>query len=201
LASILGLVWPVHSIAQDMGGAEENAEVAVENTGAAVEVDGRPILVVYAHIGGFSPKERAAAIERRIVSVGKDRNIPIESIHSENRGTWTEILIGNDRIMGITDADAKGAERGRAELAAEYTEIVRQVVKQYRDDHAFSHLFQGTMYVLLTTVACLLLVVGLFWARKKLRQRLHARISSAVAGRPARFWESELGSILSGHWL
>jgi small-conductance mechanosensitive channel len=193
LVSILGLIWPVRSIAQEAGSAAENAEIAVENTGAAVEVDGRPILVVYAHIGGFSPKERAAAIEQRIVSLGKDKNIPIESIHPENRGAWTEILIGKDRIMGITDADAKGADRERAELAAEYTEIVRQVVKQYRDDHTFSHLLRGTMYALLTTVACLLLVIGLFWARKKLRQRLHARISRAMAGRPAQVSGKRIG--------
>jgi small-conductance mechanosensitive channel len=183
LVFILGLAWSVLCIAQDTGGAAEDTEIAIENTGVAVEVDGRPILVVYAHIGGFSPNERAAAIEQRIVSVGNNRGIPIESIHSENRGTWTEILVGNDRIMGITDADAKGAERGRAELAAEYTEIVRQVVKQYRDDHTLSNLFRGATYALLTTVACLLLIFGLFWTRKKLRQRLHARLRKVAAGR------------------
>ena len=193
LVCILSLVWSLLCIAQDTGGAAEDTEIAIENTGVAVEVDGRPILVVYAHVGGFSPKERAAAIEQRIVSVGKTRGIPIESIHPENRGTWTEILAGKDRIMGITDADAKGAGRGRAELAAEYSEIVRQVVKQYRDDHTLSNLFRGATYALLTTVACLLLIFGLFWTRKKLRQRLQARLSKVAAGRSAQVLGVRIG--------
>src|ERR1700751_580244 len=65
LVSIFGLVWSLLCIAQDTGGAAEDTEISIENTGVAVEVDGRPILVVYAHVGGFSPKERAAAIEQR----------------------------------------------------------------------------------------------------------------------------------------
>ena len=123
-------------------GSGEGVEVAVENAGAPVEVDGRPILLIYARIGGFTPQERAEAITQRITSLGKNRSIPVESIHAENRGTWTEILAGKDRIMGITEADALGAERGRADLASEYTEIIRQVVKQYRDDHTLARIIR-----------------------------------------------------------
>lgn len=152
--------------------------VAAENAGVAVEVDGRPILVVYASVGGFTPQERADAIQKRIVDISKNRSIPAEAIHSEDRGTWTEILAGQGRIMGITTADAIGAERGRTELAAEYTEIIRQVVTQYRNDHTLSRLLWAVLYAVLATAVCVVLIVLLFWVMKKLRRRLDATFVS-----------------------
>jgi small-conductance mechanosensitive channel len=178
----LFLASPVaHSRSSESKASEPVPDVEIENTGAQVEVDGRPVLTVYARIGGFTAKERAAAIQQRIVGLSKNGAIPVDSIHSEPRGTWTEILAGTDRIMGITDEDAQGAERERVQLAAEYTEIIRQVVKQYRDDHTLSHLLWGTLFAVLATVACVLVVMGLFWVRRKLRQRLEARLIRTAA--------------------
>ncbi len=113
LVSIILSTCVAHSFGQEPSTLPENPEVAVENAGAPVEIDGRPILVVYARVGGFTPEERARAIEQRIVSLARNRSIPIDAIHSENRGAWTEIIAGTDRIMGITEADAAGAERAR----------------------------------------------------------------------------------------
>jgi len=165
----------------DQGEASKNNEIPVENAGAAIEVDGRPVLAVYARVGGFTPAERADAIQQRIVSVGKRRSIPIESIHAENRGSWSEILAGNERIMGLTDVDAVGANRARVELATEYTEVIRQVVKEYREEHTLKRLIWGTVYALLATIVCFLLIRFLFWARQKLRSRLEARLNLAEA--------------------
>jgi len=155
---------------------QETADAEGGNGGEPVEIDGRPVLMVYARIGGFTAKERAEAIQHRIVSISKTRTLPIESIHSESRATWTEILAGNERIMGITDADAQGAERDRAQLAGEYTEIIREVVKQYRDDHTLRRLLWGVLYAVVATAACGLLIFVLFLIRKKLRQRFEGRL-------------------------
>src|SRR6516165_3284367 len=133
LALSLALGAAVYSPAQQGRDAHtETLNAEVENTGAPVEIDGRPVLMVYARIGGFTAKERAEAIQQRIISLSKNRSVPVESIHAESRASWTEILAGNERIMGITEEDAEAAERDRTQLAAEYTEIIRQVVTQYR---------------------------------------------------------------------
>ena len=184
------------SFAQQPRAPAENAEIAVENTGAAVEVDGRPILTVYARIGGFTPEERARAIQQRIVSVAKNGSIPVESIHTENRGSWTEIVAGTDRIMGITEGDAQGAERDRGELAFEYTEIVRLVVTQYREDHTLKRMISGWVYALVATAACVLLIIGLFKLRKKLSKRLTDRIARAEHGTPAEMLGARVGRYL-----
>ena len=63
--------------------SQDNPSAATENTGVPVEIDGRPILVVYTQVAGFTPQERAAAIQQRIIALGKRRDIAPEAIRAE----------------------------------------------------------------------------------------------------------------------
>src|SRR4051794_31698133 len=143
-------IVPLLAIAQVQNehgtGSSDTDPIAIENNGAAIEIDGRPILNIYAQIGGFTPEQRAVAIEQRILALARKREIPIEAVHAEDRGTWTEIVAGSERVMGITDGDARAAERTRPEMAAEYAEIIRQVVLQYRENHTWQRVLRGAMY-------------------------------------------------------
>ena len=169
--------------------------VAIENSGVAVEVDGRPILRIYAPVAGISPQERAEAIEARIVSLAKGKTVAVEDIHADNRGTWTEIIAGNNRIMGITEADAAAAEMSRAELANEYREIIRQVIKQYREEHTLRHLVAGIARVLGTTCIFVGVLVGLFRMRRAVRRRLQDSLTRELTG-PLRLFGRNLAHYL-----
>jgi len=166
--------------------AQDNNSAPTENSGVAVEIDGRPTLVVYAPIAGFTPQERAEAIQRRIINLGKERDIAPEAIHAEDRGTWTEILAGDERVMGVTQADAIAAERRRADLAAENVEIIRLVVKQYRLDHTWPRFLWAMLYSVLATVGVIGLVFVLFWIRHRIRSRLEHWLGSPETGAPGR---------------
>jgi small-conductance mechanosensitive channel len=188
-------------LAQDDGDhnpapASEDNSIAIENPGAAVEVDGRPILLIYAQVGGFTPQERAQAIGQRIVALSKARAVPLDAIHAEERGTWTEILAGSNRIMGITEADSKAAERPRAELVAEYTEIIRQVVRQYREDHTVRRLLWATLYAFEATLACAVVILLLFWIRRRLRSKLDASLAHTTTADPAHAPGMKIGAYL-----
>ena len=65
-----------------------------------MEIDGRPILVVYAQIAGFTVQERAASIQLRIIDLVKRRDIAPEEIRAEERGTWTDIMAGWQATIG-----------------------------------------------------------------------------------------------------
>jgi len=158
--------------------------VVIETPGAPVEIDGRPILLVYAPIGGFTPQERAEGIQKRIISLGDRRGVAIEAIHAEDRGTWSEILAGSDRIMAITDADAKAAEHTRWELALEYAEVTREVVKQYREDHTWQHFLWGSLYAALATGSFVGLVISLFLIRRRAGPKVEVWLSHREARRP-----------------
>lgn len=173
LVCIISSVAPAQDHRDNASGSPEGTDsIAIENAGTPVEVDGRPVVVVYAQIGGFTPQQRAEAIQQRIVALGKRSDILIEAIHAEDRGTWTEILAGAERIMGITEADAKAAEQTRPALAAEYTEIIRQVVKEYRKDHTWRRVLLGTLYAFLATLGLAGVLVVVFLIRRRARSKV-----------------------------
>lgn len=151
---------------------EGSESVAIENAGVPVSIDGRPVLVIYVPIGGFTVQERAEGIQQRIIALAKRRDTAPDAIHAEDRGTWTEVMAGTDRIMGITAGDAKAAERTRPELAAEYTEIIRRVVKQYREDHTWRKILWGILNALLATAAVAAFLALLFLIRHRARSRV-----------------------------
>ena len=155
--------------------------VLIENYGSPVEIDGKPILLIYAPIGGFTPNDRASAIQQRIIALSRNTNMAIDAIHAEDRGTWTEILAGSNRIMGITEGDAKAAERPRAELAEEYTEVLRLVVKQYREDHTWRRYWRGTLYAALASGCLAVLLVILFLFRRSAKSRIEVWLARRQA--------------------
>jgi small-conductance mechanosensitive channel len=170
LSSMVASPRVVNETARDSSAVPDS--VVIENNGSPVEIDGKPILLIYAPIAGFTPSDRASAIQQRIIGLSRNTNIAIEAIHADDRGTWTEILAGNHRIMGITEADAKAAERPRVELAEEYTEVLRLVVKQYREDHTWRRYWRGIVYAALASVCLVVLLVLLFFVRRRAGSRI-----------------------------
>jgi small-conductance mechanosensitive channel len=166
--------------------------VASENPGVPVEIDGRPVLVIYAQIGGFTPQERAEAIQQRIIGLSERRDIELEAIHAEDRDTWTEILAGTDRIMSVTQPDAEAAERKRAELAAEYTEIIRQVVERYRAEHTWRHALLGSLYTVIATAGLTGFLVILLLVRRRARSRVEKWLGQVEAEAPGQTLRSRL---------
>lgn len=151
---------------------------AIEQVGVPVEIDGRPILIVYASVGGVTPQERAQAIQERILDLAKRKNIVPEAIHTVDRGVWTEIAAGNERIMGITEADAKIARRKRSELAAEYAEIIRQVVLRYRLDHTWEKFILGGSYTVLATIGLVAILLSIVRIRRRTRPKVDRWLQS-----------------------
>ena len=173
----------------------------VENPGVAVQVDGRPILYVYAQVGGITPRERAEAISKRIILLSKDTSIPADAIHPQDRGTWTEIVAGHERLIAITEADARAAERQRSELAMEYTEILQEVVRRYRAEHTLRRFLWGAVYAFIALLLLAATLTLMFWTRRKLRRRLHARFAHPGAKPPPDALKAKMKAYLGRPFL
>jgi hypothetical protein len=172
------LVWSdlrAHATGENSAKPQEAEASIIENPGVPVEVDGRPILLVYSPVGGFSPQERPEHIHDRIVSVARRVSIPIESIRAEDRGGWAEILAGDELIMGVTELDARAADRPSSlQLVTEHVQVIRYIVKQYREEHTFRRLVRGGIHTVLATVLFAMSLVTLFWIRRVVRAKLCA---------------------------
>jgi hypothetical protein len=164
IACLLGISVFAQQLSHEaIGEAAPTApEVNPDASPAPVEIDGRTVLSVYSAVGGFTPEERATHIRGRILDIAQKRDIQISLIHTEERGAWTEILAGEQLIMGVTEYDARIVGRPRGQLAAEYAEIIRQVVKQYRQEHTWRNTLRAAGYSALATSGLFLLLIILF---------------------------------------
>jgi small-conductance mechanosensitive channel len=174
LGSVTGL-----SIAQEPKGSpaktavQSNADLApAEYSPAPVEIDGRPIFLVYGAVGGLSPDERAGNIKRRILDFAKQREIPAGTVHIEDRGPWTEILAGDKPMMDVSEYDARNAGRPRSDLASEYAEIIRRTVTAYRQVHSWDNLVRAWIYTAITSAGLSLSLLFLVRLRRMLRSRI-----------------------------
>jgi len=174
LASVRGL-----SAAQETKGssankaAQSNADLApAEYSPAPVEIDGRPILLVYGAVGGLSPDERASNIKHRILDFAKQSDVQVSSVHIEDRGPWTEILAGNGPIMGVSEYDARIAGRPRSDLASEYAEIIRRTVTSYRQVHTWDNVVRAWIYTAIASAGLFLSLLLLVRLRRMLRSRI-----------------------------
>ena len=167
-----------------------------ENPPTAVVIDGRPILLISAPIGGSTAAERVAVIRQRLIDLANSRDVPIDSVQVKERDAWSEIRSGNDLIMTVTEPDAQAAGRVRQQLAAEHAEIIRRTVQRYRNEHTWRNLLRGLLYTALAT----LVFVGLLWTLWRIRRVARARVEGWLGARVSRP-EAPTGLRLSATYL
>jgi small-conductance mechanosensitive channel len=143
-----------------------------------VVIDGRQILTVYEPVGTFTPEERADRIGQRIVAAVRDRGISPEAIRLQPRQAWTEILLGDEMVMAVTDVDAKMAGKSRQQLVTEDADSIRQAIQNYRLEHSWRLILRGVLYTVLATFALWPVMWVLQRIRFALRDRVEARIQA-----------------------
>jgi len=183
--------------------AESTQESPLDERPAPAEVviEGRgPILTVYETVAGHTPEERAAAIEQRILAIARDSRASTTASLETHPG-WTEILIGGQVIMAVTDADARMAGKPREQLANEYAESIAQVIPAYREEHSWRMVLRGVLKTVLVSI----LLVALLWLLRRfrlvVRDQIERRIRASAQVEQKSAWHviaSYAGSIALG---
>lgn len=137
-----------------------------------VIIEGRPIFKVYEPLRSLTPAERADQIAGRIVAAAKNGLITAESTHIEERSAWSEILVGDQLIMAVTELDAKMAGKSRTELSSEYAASIFQAIHTYQAEHSWRLIFRGV----LKTVGLTVVLLPLLWVIRKVRFAIRRRI-------------------------
>ena len=158
-----------------------SAPSEIENPPAAVVIDDRPIFYLNAPVGAYTAADRAAAIQQRILDLAKSGDVPVESVHVEERAEWSEIRSGNGLIMAVSDLDAQARGRARQQLAAENAEIIRYSARRYREAHTWKNLLLDLLYTALATLACGAFLWGLLRFRRAVRTRVEGWLNSRMS--------------------
>ena len=144
-----------------------------------VVIDGRQVLTVYEAVGTFTPQERADRITQRIIAAVRDSGISPEAIHLQPRQAWTEIVLGDEVVMAVTDVDAKMAGKSRQQLVTENVDSIRQAIQNYRREHSWRLILRGVFYTVLATFA----LWPVLWVLQRVRFALRDRVERQLQTR------------------
>jgi small-conductance mechanosensitive channel len=146
-------------------------------TPAPVTIGADTLFFISVRLGPAMPAERAAAIAARLERLIADPLVHGDSVVVVGFADHYELYCRGTPIMAVTDADAQAAGRDRAELAAEYRNVVADVLDREIESMGFvSYLLR----ILLVAGATLVLIL-LLWGRKRLLRAVQEKTASWAA--------------------
>jgi len=189
---------------------QQGPAVQEEGAGTPVLLDDQLVLVVRAPFEGAPAPERARLISERLLSVARNRTIPVSSIRVADVGKASVLIARTAVILAIGEDDAAAARVPRAQLAADTLKRVQAAVQQYRDRRRVQALILAGVKALAVTMV----FAALIWLIRRLYRSLRHRVSRGVeSGRyrvqiqKAVIVPSDLGgsvlmtALTVGHWL
>src|SRR5947207_3389928 len=108
-----------------------------QDNSAPVVIDGQEVVRVYGPLGSFTAKDRAGAIEGRVLALvdkGFTGTIEVRPIPSESA---TAVVAGPAIIMAVTDIDAQSVGVPRDDLARRYAASLQKAIESYRVRHSW----------------------------------------------------------------
>ena len=140
--------------------------------GAPLIIDGDTLLVLYTRRGGILPEARVEDIREKIMEEGKRMTLFIDSIYIFDGEFTTDIMIGEELVMSVTDNDGLWQNKTRQELAAEYRTIIEAKIEQLHAQYGLKRKLMGVVYVLGAMLALGLLIWATNFCYRRWRYRL-----------------------------
>ena len=100
-----------------------------------VVFSGDTLFFIGTNIGPFTPQQRVSAIEQKLNTI-LDENKNPDLLDTEDVNNATNIRLGSEILMSLTDRDAEQMGLNRNELAKEYRDTIRYILK--KDINLFS---------------------------------------------------------------
>ena len=132
-------------------------------TGAPLIIDGDTLLVIYARKGGMLPQARVAAVKSKINDVGKRLTMFVDSIYVFDSEVSSDVMVGEDVILSVTDLDALWMGTERLALAEQYRDAISKKVHELHDTYGLQQKLQSMGWVALIIAVMVLLIWGIIW--------------------------------------
>lgn len=140
--------------------------------GAPLVIDGDTLFTIYARKGGMLAEDRVKGIKKQIVSHGKRLTFFTDSCTIFEGEFYTDIMIGSDVLMSISDEDGLWASCTRQELANEYITIIEQKIQHLHEEYGLQKKLLGLLSIFLIVFAQWLAIKGTMWLFRRWKFRL-----------------------------
>ncbi|MCH5179278.1 MAG: mechanosensitive ion channel [Prevotellaceae bacterium] len=152
--------------------------------GAPLVVDNDTLLYLYARCGGSTPEMRVKSAEERITHLGHRLTLQADTCYIFEGDFSNDIMAAGEVILSITDIDGLWADKSRAELAADYKDVIQAKVEKIHDEYGLHRKLWGLLLaaVIIVTQVILIKFTNRFfrrWKRKVMVRVMH-RLSPLV---------------------
>jgi small-conductance mechanosensitive channel len=151
--------------------AQSDSLIAVRPSPAPVVVEADTLFCIYSSQGGLTAARRAENAQKAILQAGKTsfRN---DTVHIEKGPYLTDIMYGEEIILGITDQDAKWMGITRDELAQQYYTSISEKVRELKKSYGVVQTLKRAGLSILVVAIQILLIRLTGYAFRKLRRKI-----------------------------
>jgi small-conductance mechanosensitive channel len=157
--------------------AQPSSGQSDQGQGYPVTIEGHEVLRIYEPVGAFSAHDRAQKISERLQKLVFAPGADLSAITTSDSDYGTEIRLGDNVLLIVTDDDANRAHLSRGAVAKYCVGQVRNSILQVRHEHGAKFLIKAAIYA----AAILLLYLGLVWLVVQGSRRLLQRLQRADA--------------------
>lgn len=154
--------------------AQVTADSSLKAAGVPVVHGSDTLFTLYGRFGPFGAAERAVAVERRLARLAPALANGLDSILVNEVDQRTELLVGEEVLMTVLDADAAPVGFSRPALAGAWAARIRQVIAAQAEARSLATLTIDAAKALAATLILLALLLGL--------QSLFRRIYALLRG-------------------
>lgn len=140
-------------------------------TGAPLVIGEDTLLTLYARKGGMYPETRVKLAKDLITCCGKRLTVFADSCYVYEGEFFSDIMIGNEVIMSVTDEDGLWENTPRQELAQRYSKIIQAKVEEIHGSYGLQQKLFGLIFIIGILIGQYLLIRLTNWLYK--RWRLH----------------------------
>ena len=120
--------------------------------GSPLIVNGDTLLKIYSKKGGMLADQRVENAQKIIVRYGKSLTLFSDSCYVYEGEYFSDIMIGNDVILSISDNDAYWENVTRQKLAKRYCAIIDAKIKEVHDEYGLQQKILGVVFILLIVI-------------------------------------------------
>ncbi|WP_239112712.1 mechanosensitive ion channel family protein [Halomicronema sp. CCY15110] len=155
---------------------EVQPKISNEVDGYPVMLDDRVIFRIRQGVGNVAtPAERANIIEQRLITITETTDLTADDIRVEPGEGQTIVLVGETVLLTVSEADAAVYDATHPELAETAADMIRTGLTEYRRDRSVRGQVISIVATLISTIALLAFLRGLFFIASKLLVRIRAQ--------------------------
>lgn len=155
---------------------ETEATLSNEVDGFPVILDGELIFRIREGLGSVAnAEERANIIEQRIIAIANTPEIAVDDIRADIGENQSAVLAGDTVLLTITEQDAEVYGDPHPELANIAVERIQTELAAYREKRSIRRLVTSIVATVVSTIALILFLRGLFLVASKLLIRIRAQ--------------------------